>query len=441
VNLSRLALFFWALTLPAFGADQLIIASPHWEGVQYEFGRSFAEHYKKETGRAVDIHWRDLGGTSQIEKAIDAAYKATPASCGIDIFFGGGIDPFLNLKAKGHLEPYAVPDLDALPADVRGVPIVDPDRMYYGAALASFGVLENLRIKQRLNLPEVRTWEDLTRPEFLGWVDSADPRKSGSVHMIYEILLQFYGWDRGWAVINQMSGNIRTFFQASSGPTKEVAAGDVAEAVTIDINGLVEVAELGPENVRFVLPPPTILTPDCVGILKGAPNLDVAHAFVAFVMSAEGQALWMKPVGSPGGPVKYPISRMGVWPPYYAGSTLFPLDPFAPGSEAGMTYDSKLGSRRWGVVNDLLGQTVIDVHARMVKAWRAIVALPEAQRAPLVAAFSQPFVTEAEALDAAAYWRTDKLRAGRTMNAWMAAATERYDRLAKEAETMQKGTR
>ncbi len=124
------------------------------------------------------------------------------------------------------------------------------------------------------------------------------------------------------------------------------------------MNGLVEVAALGPENVRFFLPPPTILTPDGIAVLKGAPDRDVAEAFVAFVMSAEGQALWMKPPGTPGGPEKYPISRMGVWPPYYAGSTLFPYDPFVPeaGAEIVRLYDAETGSRRWAVVNDLLGQ-------------------------------------------------------------------------------------
>ena len=434
---SRLALFLgaWAVPALAFAADPLVIVSAHWDGVRDEFGRAFAAHYRKETGRDVDIHWRDLGGTSQIEKALDAAYKATPGTCGIDVFFGGGIDPFLNLKAKGRLEPFALPPAAAavVPPDVNGVTIVDPDHMYYGAALASFGILENLEVKRRLGLPEVATWDDLARPEFLGWIDSADPRKSGSVHMIYEILLQYYGWDRGWALINRMSGNVRTFFQSSSGPTKDVAAGDAAEGITIDINGLVEVAALGPENVRFVLPPPEILTPDGIGILKGAPDPDTARAFVAFVMSAEGQALWMKPLGSPGGPVKYPISRLGVWPPYFAGAAFVSYNPFAPGAAPGMTYDPKLGSRRWAVVNDLLGQTVIDPHARMVRAWRAILALPEAERAPFADAFAKPFLSEAEALEATAYWRTDKLRAGRAMNAWMAAAAERYDRLAHEA--------
>lgn len=417
--------------------DELIIVSPHWEGIQYEFGRAFAAYYQHKTGNPIHIRWRDLGGTSQIEKAIDAGYAANTDSCGIDIFFGGGIDPFESQKAKGQLHAYRLPHetLQQIPKEIGGFPIIDPDYTFYGAALSSFGILKNRKVLEFINLPAVDQWEDLADPRLSGWVSSADPRKSGSVHMIYEIILQAYGWNRGWEIIYQMSGNVRSFLQSSSAPTKEVSTGDAAYAVSIDINGMTQQAFLGKENVSFLIPQGvSVINPDGIAILKGAPNQQQAEAFVNFVMSEQGQSLWMKPKGSPQGATKFGITRMGILPSMYEGSMedlLVPLNPFI--QDYPFTYSSETGSRRWGVLNDLIGQTIIDVHSHLRAAWSALCDLSPEQRQPLMQEFSKPFVTESTATEYAGFWRSDKIRARQISNQLMADAVARFNRIEQEA--------
>lgn len=439
---SLLLLLALAAALPSTlraAERELILASPHWEGVQYECEQTFKKYYKEKTGNDVRVRWRDQGGGgTQIEKAIDAAYVATPDSCGMDILFGGGYDPFDRQKAKGHLQAFKLPDevLNRIPRDVLGFHLVDPDYMFYGAALASFGILENVRVVDKLRLPTIDTWEGLGDPRLFGWVSSGDPRKSGSVHMIYEIILQAYGWEKGWSTLIRMGANVRAFLQSSSAPTKEVAAGDVAYAVTIDVNGMVQQAFQGKENVRFFVPEGiSIINPDSIAILKGAPNLDVAQEFVTFIMSPRGQSLWMKPLGTPGGPIKYGISRMSVLPEFYQGdlSQLYvPLDPFK--LKQPFQYQSKLASSRWAVVDDLIGQGIIDVQTSLRAAWKAIIALPENQRADLITRFGQPLITEAQASEYGAFWRKDKVRSGTIRNQWMAEAVRRYSALELEAK-------
>jgi ABC-type Fe3+ transport system substrate-binding protein len=432
---------FLSVTIRCHADDELIIVSPHWEGIQYEFDRAFKAHYRKTTGRQIDIRWRDLGGTSQIEKAINATYAETPDTCRMDIFFGGGIDPYESQRDKGHLHPYRLPDelLNRIPASVGGFPLIDADYTFYGAALSSFGILENRKVLAAMELPQVSSWEDLTRPELLSWVSSADPRKSGSVHMIYEIILQAYGWEKGWQVIYRMSGNVRSFLQTSSAPTKEVSAGDVAYAVAIDINGMTQQAFLGKENVRFKIPAGvSVINPDGIAILKGAPNLKQAEHFIRFVMSEEGQSLWMKPTGSPGGAVKFGITRMGVMPEMYKGDMsqlLVPLNPFT--LDYPFQYDSQKGSARWGVINDLIGQSIIDVHSHLKRAWEAICRLPEPDHSRLARQFGQPLISESTAMEYASFWREDKIRARELSNQWMDEAVERYQGLIQEAEQAQ----
>lgn len=423
-------------------ADELIIVSPHWEGIRYEFERAFKDHYRETTGKSVQIRWRDLGGTSQIERALNASFEANPESAFIDIFFGGGLDPYENQKARGQLHPFRLPEeiLKKIPSELHGLTIVDPDFMFYGAALSSFGFLENRKVVELANLPEVRDWNDLTDPRLFGWVSSSDPRKSGSVHMIYEIILQAYGWEKGWEVIYQMSGNVRSFLQNSSSPTKEVAFGEVAYAVSIDINGMTQQAFLGPENVRFRVPAEvSIINPDGIAILRGAPNLEIAKAFVTFVMSHKGQSLWMRPVGHPDGAEKFGITRMGILPELYEddlSELLVPLNPFK--QENALNYDQELGSRRWSVLNALIGQSIIDVHSHLQEAWKAILSLPEDERYPFFQAFSKPLISEEEALAATEFWQTDRVRAGRIANTWMEEAVKRFNSIEKEAKSLQK---
>ncbi|MDR0533441.1 MAG: extracellular solute-binding protein [Verrucomicrobiales bacterium] len=417
--------------------DELIIVSPHWEGVRYEFGRAFAEYYRQQTGREIEVRWRDLGGTSSIEKALNASFEATPDSAQVDLMFGGGVDPFISQKAKGHLFAYKLPPdlLAQIPADIGGFPIVDKDYMFYGAALSSFGILQNNKVLKLTGLPAVNTWEDLCQPQLYSWVSSCDPRKSGAFHMIYEIILQAYGWEKGWRIIYQMSGNVAAFLDNSSAPTKEVSLGNAAYSPTLDSYGLTQQSFLGKDNISLTIPKDlSVINPDGIAILKGAPNLKAAELFVNFVMSPQGQSLWMKPFGSKNGPVKFNIARMGILPSMYDANDetgMIPVNPFK--QNYSIPYKPELGSLRWNIVNDLIGQTIIDVHPQLRSCWRAILQLPAANREPFIRQFSQPFVSEEQLSSLASLWRKDRAQARTLAEGWMKQAVARYRSIEQQA--------
>ena len=81
-----------AFSVSAF-ADNLVLISPHWEGIRYEFERAFKQRYQKDTGRTVELEWLDVGGSSETLRYVESEFKNKPAGIGIDIFFGGGYDP------------------------------------------------------------------------------------------------------------------------------------------------------------------------------------------------------------------------------------------------------------------------------------------------------------------------------------------------------------
>ena len=174
--------------------SDLVILSPHWEGIRYEFGHAFERWYQEQTGRPVTVDWRDFGGTSDDVKYIRSGFAKAPDSggIGIDLFFGGGIPAHEQLAEEGVFAPYRLPDelLNRIPPQYPGGSTYDPEFRYYGTVLSGFGIVYNKVVLGKLGLPEPTTWEDMAAPELVSWVGMGDPRSSGSSLMVFQIILQ-----------------------------------------------------------------------------------------------------------------------------------------------------------------------------------------------------------------------------------------------------------
>jgi ABC-type Fe3+ transport system substrate-binding protein len=427
-RLAALLAFLFGSPASVF-ADKLVLISPHWEGIRYEFERAFKASYLRETGRPVELDWLDVGGSSETLRYIESEYKNKPSGIGIDVYFGGGYDPYLVLKKAQLLEPYALPKalLDKIPERLTGVPLYDPDYTWYGATLAGFGIVYNKVVLDLTKLPVMTTWEDLASPRAFSWVGSSDPRKSGSVHMVYEIILQAYGWEKGWKIITGMAANVRSFTNSASQIPKDVAIGEVAYGLAIDFYAWAQVKEAGADKIGFVMPDNlTIIMPDAIGILKGAPNLDVAKSFIRFVMSEEGQKLWLLVEKAPGGPQRYQLNRLSVLPSLYALApqiSAVRLNPFLWRSD--FAFDPKLSAERWAIVNDLIGTLLIDQKHLLTRAWKEAIdkgGLNDQEWQRLAA---MP-ISEAEALTfARTKWKDAEFRNQR-LNEWIQFARSKY---------------
>lgn len=408
-----------------------MIASPHWEGVRAEFTRGFSQ-WREAAGRGpVRIDWLDLGGTSSILKYIKSEFSRSPDGIGIDIMFGGGIDPFIELTRLGYAAVWKAPQdiLEAIPRTISGMPCYDEGYHWYGAALSGFGIVYNKVVLAKLGLPEPKEWEDLASPKAFSWVASADPRASGSIHMIYEIILQAYGWDRGWRVITTTSANVRAFFKGSYDVPKSVAAGDTAYGIAIDSYALAQQARAGADKIGYVLPEGlTVINPDAICILQGAPHRTLAEEFLTYVLSEAGQRLWMLPKGDPDGPQAYDIRRMSIRRDLYekyVERIVVPMNPFK--FRTSVHQDAGLAARRWGVVNDLIGALCIDTHDDLVAAWKAIIeaGLPE----DAVAEMCRMPVDGQEALKLADSWDDAAMRSS-TVADWSRFAQQKYRKAA-----------
>jgi len=423
---------FWNCQPSDKQQDQLIIISPHPEGIQTEFGDGFEKWYEQQTGRVVETDWRDSGGTSTNYRFIVSEFDRLPDGIGVDIVFGGGTDNYLRFADLGLLTSYKLPDsqLEQIPQTYHGIPVYDAEHRWYGAVLSSFGIMYNEQLREINNLPKVTRWDELGDTALINNIGAADPRESGSAHMVYEIILQTHGWGKGFALLTKLGGNVKKFSAGANEIPRSVVAGQVIYGLAIDFYAASQIADIGADIIKYVLPVDgAVVNPDSIAILKGAPNMDVAKKFVEYVLSEQAQKLWMLPDTDPEGPNwSGGINRSSVMPTLYEKykGRYFVTNPFSP-ELTPFPYDSNIGSARWNILNDLFGVLIIDSHSELVDAWSEIGnSTDENKRIAAIAALVEMPLTEEEVMKIAKEEWKDQAYRNEKIKEWGQFAKQKY---------------
>ncbi len=416
----------------AFAADKLIILSPHRKSIQNEFIPRFEEFYKKTYNTDVKVEWLDNGGTADGVRLLRAKFASNPKTSGIDIFWGGGTAVYLELSQQKFFQPYNLPAALAkeLPESVAGVPLRDKSKSWYASAMSSFGILYNKKALKFEGLTVPTTWQDLANPKYAGHISLADPRHSGTAMTMNMIVLQSMGWEKGFELLTKIAANNKNFTHSSSDPIKAIVSGDATASMAVDFYALPKVLELGSDNLGFTLPKDaTVLDPDPIAMIKGAPNKVVAERFIQFVLSADAQKLLILPKGSNGGPRLETLGRMAVNKKAYdetenlrQGDT----NPFKQAAFMKMDLDKSVKIQR--PLTDLIGAVLIDTHKELKAAWKSVV--KRGSKPDEVAQLVKLPITEQELLNLNAKWDDNVFR-NQTINSWVEFAKNKYNTLAK----------
>jgi ABC-type Fe3+ transport system substrate-binding protein len=413
-----------ATTTASRADDRLVVLTPHHESIRQEFGEAFAAYWKTTTGRTLHVDWRTPGGTSEIRMVLDAGYKAAAetgrAGIGVDVLFGGGEPDFSNQAKQGRLVPLRVfeshPELftegGAIPATFTGERYYPSDHVWVGICMSQFGICYNPEVLKRLHLASPVTWRDLGDPGYAGNLALADPTKSGSVARAFELLVQgemlralaeqpndppaalAAGWAAGLQLIQRMAANARYFTDSASKIPQDVGQGNAAAGMCIDFYGRSYAEDLksasGMPRVVWIAPRGgTTLSADPVGVLRGAPHLEVAQCFVGFCLSPEAQFLWFGKPGTPHGPQaralhRTPIRRDMYTPENLANSTMPGFHPYE--DRGNFTYQRELTGGLFNTLRQLVKVMCIDSHEEMKSAW--LVMLAAGMPADALAVFS-----------------------------------------------------
>lgn len=438
-------MFLWgmcllSMSLMSFVAPatvQLQIVSPHRQSVQQEFVQLFEKYYQETFKEPIKVSWVTQGGASGDLKFVLSRFDKSPATSGVDIFWGGGEGPHIDLGSRGLLTPYKLsPTLQTqIPAKASGVALHATDHTWHASAVSSFGLFTNKTLLKMRKLPDPKSWEDLADAKFLDLVSHSDPRHSSTSATMNYVIVQAYGWEKAWDILTRSSANIRKFYQSSSDPVKAVVSGEATVAPVVDYFAQSKIADLGTDKLGFVLPAgKTIINSDPISILKGAPNRLAAERFVEWILSADVQKILILPKGSTGGPKYSTLGRMAVNKVVYQDPRIIQLgkdgqiaaNPFALNFSS-FVIDLDQATKQLFVLNDLVGATLIDSQKELKLAWKKLISagLP----AEGVRLFSAPIISQRELEALVPKWNNQKLR-NETMNQWQKTAKEKYSRIA-----------
>ena len=177
-------------------------------------------------------------------------------------------------------------------ANPSGFPLKDPKGFWVGTTLEPYGLIYQPKLLKRLGV-EIKDWDDLLNPKLKGQIAQCTPDRSSSSHASYEVILAMYGWEKGWDWLTKLAANTGIFTARSRDVPSVVAKGEFAVGVAVpSYMAFAEV--LGGYDVMFVYPKNAYVTPEPMAVLKGAPHPKAAHAFIEFLLTEEGQRIFME---------------------------------------------------------------------------------------------------------------------------------------------------
>ena len=343
------------------------------------FPKELTEIYKKafETRNpGIKIEILNKNTTASI-----AYIKELPVGQRPDVMWASAPDAFEVLARDKLLQPAPEVKNPQAPAKVGNYPLNDPEGMYYGQALAGYGLMWNTRYMQANKVPAPKEWADLVKGEYFGHVAMSSPSRSGTTHLTVETILQGEGWEKGWTQMLQIAGNCAAVTDRSFAVPDGVNNGQYGVGLVIDFFGLA--GKYSGFPIEFHYPSVTSVVPANIALVAGGKNADEAKKFIAFTMSREGQELLFDPK----------ISRLPILPNASFGAKVpanYP-DAHEIAKRAKVSFNSTLSSDRYQVVVSLFDQMITfrlkDLQAAtgaIHEAERKLKAKPNAQAAELL---------------------------------------------------------
>lgn len=253
---------------------------------------AFKAYAQRKWGIAVRTHSLHAGTPVAYGRVLE--WKGKPEA---DILWGGESALYDDLAKKGLLEKLNLSKevWDPIPATIgkpKPIPIKDPNGFWVGSAFQVYGLVYNERLVERLKV-SVKDWGDLLDPKLKGNVAQCTPTRSSSSHVVYEIVLQDQGWEKGWQWLERLAAQTGIFTARSRDVPAVVARGEFAVGVAVPSIGAFD-ERLAGHPIRFVFAPNSYVAPEPWGMLRNSKHPRAARAFLEFMLSEEGQRAFMQ---------------------------------------------------------------------------------------------------------------------------------------------------
>ena len=267
-----------------------------YSSVESDNLKIFSENFSK-AHPSIKVNWvRDSTGVIQ---ARVIAEKDNPRN---DVFFGHAATDLLALDQMGMFLPYSPQGVDKLDARFRDKKSPPTWTGLWGfAAAICFNTVE----AKKRNIPEPKTWADLTKPIYKGQITMPNPISSGTGFLNVAGWIQIMGQEKAWAFMEQLNENIASYTHSGSKPCNQAAAGEYV--VGISLPGRAADLKSKGAPIAVVIPKEGIgWEMQGVAIMKSTNNQTDAKTFVDWAVSQGAMESYASRVEIVGFPVNMP---------------------------------------------------------------------------------------------------------------------------------------
>ena len=251
-------------------------------GVQVEWCNSVQDAFSRETGISVNMTKKSAG---------DAFEQLTAESANptVDVWFGGTGDSHLQAAERDLTLAYQSPNIHLL-RDWAVSQAENANFRTVGIYAGPLGFAYNAERLAQKKLRAPACWSDLTKPEYRGEVQMANPHSSGTAFMAIATLVQLSGEDKAFRYLKELHKNIKQYPREGTTPLKNTAQGKNSLSISFihDVPGEV----MAGFPLRAVMPcEGTGYEIGSMSIVKGARNIVNAKKFYDWALTAAAQEL------------------------------------------------------------------------------------------------------------------------------------------------------
>ena len=213
-----LALFILLIATGMVMAQNTVSA---YASCEEPLAKQLFDQFEKETG--IKVEWVRLSGgpaAARIE-----AEKANPQA---SIWVGGvGLDHITG-KSKDLTTPYQSRFAANTPAEFR-----DPQNYWIGLYVGPLTFVTNLDRAKALNITPPKSWADLLKPEYKGYIRMPNPNSSGTAYNVITTMRTMNNGNENAAFdyLKKLDVNIDQYPSVGAAPGQSVATGEIPIAI------------------------------------------------------------------------------------------------------------------------------------------------------------------------------------------------------------------
>lgn len=214
-------------------------------------------------------------GTEEVISKVLTEQEAGQIQC--DLLMLADAPTFEMLKEKDLLQVYESPELENVHED-----FVDKDRVYYGTAIASTGIVYNTDLVKEVP----KSMSIFTDAASKDNAIMPSPLYSGTAAYNLGVFTRTEGL--GWEFYEAIKANGIEVTNGNGGVINSVAVGEKAYGMVLDSSAFPAMKDGSP--LGFVYPEEGVVSiSDPIAITKASDNVEAAQAFVDFMLSEEVQ--------------------------------------------------------------------------------------------------------------------------------------------------------